>query len=143
MAGKDARDEALMQSGDTGRAWLIGVAAWLIPGGGHFLLGRWQRGVLLGGAVLLMFIVGLLFKGHLYSFGGGDEGASGLLQIPPTVANLGTGVLYLVCWMLNFGFMEQAKEATYEYGNVFLWVAGLLNYLNMLDAFDISSGRKL
>jgi len=31
---------------------------------------------------------------------------------------------------------------TYEYGNTFLLVAGLLNYLVMLDAFDIAAGRK-
>jgi hypothetical protein len=26
--------------------------------------------------------------------------------------------------------------------NAFLLIAGLLNYLNMLDAFDIAAGRK-
>jgi hypothetical protein len=35
-----------------------------------------------------------------------------------------------------------AARATYEYGNTFLLIAGLLNYLVMLDAFDISVGRK-
>ena len=32
--------------------------------------------------------------------------------------------------------------ATYEYGNCFLIVAGLLNFLVILDAFDIAKGRK-
>ena len=31
---------------------------------------------------------------------------------------------------------------TYEYGNTFLIVAGLLNMLVVIDAFDISMGRK-
>jgi len=31
---------------------------------------------------------------------------------------------------------------TYEYGNTFLIVAGLLNFLVMLDAYDIGAGRK-
>ena len=31
---------------------------------------------------------------------------------------------------------------TYEYGNTFLIVAGLLNMLVVLDAFDIAKGRK-
>ena len=31
---------------------------------------------------------------------------------------------------------------TYEYGNCFLIVAGLLNSLVVLDAFDIAMGRK-
>lgn len=33
-------------------------------------------------------------------------------------------------------------SVTYEYGNVFLIVAGLLNSLVILDAFDIGMGRK-
>jgi hypothetical protein len=54
-------------------------------------------------------------------------------------------VLYLVCWFFGVGFADDpahAARATYEYGNMFLLVAGLLNYLVMLDAFDISAGRK-
>ena len=31
---------------------------------------------------------------------------------------------------------------TYEYGNTFLIVAGLLNMLVVIDAFDIAMGRK-
>jgi len=60
------------------------------------------------------------------------------------IANLGSGVLYIVCWLLGYGFADdpvQAARATYEYGNTFLLIAGLLNYLTMLDAFDIAAGR--
>lgn len=32
--------------------------------------------------------------------------------------------------------------ASYEYGNAFLIVAGLLNMLVVLDAYDIALGRK-
>jgi hypothetical protein len=61
------------------------------------------------------------------------------------IANLGSGLLYLASWVLGIGFTDdptQAARATYEYGNTFLLIAGLLNYLSMLDAFDISAGRK-
>jgi hypothetical protein len=61
------------------------------------------------------------------------------------IANLGSGVLYVASWLLDVGFAddpERAARATYEYGNTFLLIAGLLNYLSMLDAFDISAGRK-
>jgi hypothetical protein len=33
-------------------------------------------------------------------------------------------------------------DATYEYGNTFLIVAGLLNLLVVLDAFDRARGRR-
>jgi hypothetical protein len=83
--------------------------------------------------------------GHLFAVTGGDTSLATLLQVPPTVANLGAGILYLVCWFLGVGFADDpahAALATYEYGNTFLLIAGLLNYLVMLDAFDIAAGRK-
>lgn len=126
-------------------AWWMGIAAWAVPGAGHFLQGRWVRGLIVGGTVLGMFIIGLLFGGHLFGLGGKEEGLSRLLQLPPMIANLGSGFLYFICWAGGLGFSdteEYARMATYEYGNTFLLVAGLLNYLAMLDAFDIAAGRK-
>ena len=51
----------------------------------------------------------------------------------------------VTCLLFGIGFSdnpEQAARATYEYGNTFLLIAGLLNYLTVLDAFDIAVGRK-
>jgi hypothetical protein len=127
------------------RAWLMGIAAWLIPGLGHVLQGRWVRAILLGGAVWICFISGFLMGGHLFKYSGSEPGSSSLLQIPPMVGDLGTGLLYIICWLRDFGFSyptEQAALPTFEYGWTFLLIAGLLNYLAMLDAFDIAAGRK-
>jgi uncharacterized protein DUF6677 len=124
------------------RAWWIGIAAWAVPGLGHLVQKRWGRGLLLGGSVWGMFLVGLALGGHLFRVSGNDQGFSIILQALPMVANIGSGLLYIVCWLTNTGFAEQAQRVTYEYGNTFLLVAGLLNYLAMLDAFDIAAGRK-
>ena len=121
-------------------AWLIGLAAWAVPGLGHILQGRWFRALLLGGAVWLMFLIGLSLGGHLFTVT--DHGLAALVQLLPMSANIGAGLLYLFCWLTNTGFAEQAQRLTYEYGNTFLLVAGLLNYLAALDAFDIAAGRK-
>jgi hypothetical protein len=46
---------------------------------------------------------------------------------------------------MDIGFADdpaQAARTTYEYGNTFLLIAGLMNYLTMLDAFDVAAGRK-
>jgi hypothetical protein len=124
-------------------AWLVGGLAWLIPGGGHLLLGRWSRGLILLGGIMAMFLIGFAFGGHLYTLGGPDpQGTSPLLRIPPVIADFGTAGPYLICWLLDLGFTSRAQLPTSEYGNTFLWVAGLLNYLAALDAFDISVGRK-
>jgi Family of unknown function (DUF6677) len=125
-------------------AWAVGAAAWFIPGAGHLLLRRWVRAALLGGSVWICFFLGMFMGGHLFNLSTG-QGSSSLLQVPPMIANLGSGALYIVCWLLDIGFADdlvQAARATYEYGNTFLLIAGLLNYLAMLDAFDIAAGRK-
>ena len=127
------------------RAWFLGLAAWLVPGLGHLLQGRRVRALLLGGAVWISFLGGLWMGGHLFSVGGNEQGLSALLQLPPMIANLGSGILYIISWVFGVGFADDpahAARATYEYGNTFLLVAGLLNYLAMLDAFDIAAGRK-
>ena len=127
------------------RAWLMGFAGWIFPGGGHLLQRKWLRAALLGGTVWACFLFGLVMGGHMFSPAPSDQGSSAWLQIPPMVANLGSGVLYIGSWLAGIGFAddpERAALATYEYGNTFLLIAGLLNYLSMLDAFDISAGRK-
>jgi hypothetical protein len=127
------------------RAWVMGTAGWLVPGLGHLLQGKWARALLLGGAVWACFIAGFLMGGYLFRFDGSEQGLSSLLQIPPMLGNLGAGLLYIVCWFTGFGFSHEAQQAalpTFEYGWTFLLVAGLLNYLAVLDAFDIAAGRK-
>ena len=127
-----------------GSAWAIGAVAWFVPGLGHLLQRRWWRGLLMGGAVWLSFFIGLAMGGHMFDLNA-PEGSSQTLQVPPMIANLGTGALYIISWLLDYGFTDdpvQAARATYEYGNTFLLIAGLMNYLTMLDAFDIAVGRK-
>ena len=123
-------------------AWLVGVAAWALPGAGHAIQKRWLRAGLFGGTVWAMFLIGLGLGGHLFSVSGKDHGFAVLLQLLPMIADLGSGLLYVVCWAANIGFADNAQLVTYEYGTTFLLVAGLLNYLAMLDAFDIAAGRK-
>jgi hypothetical protein len=89
-----------------------------------------------------MFFSGLWLGGHLFRVSASDQGLAALLQLLPMTANAGAGGLYIFCWLTNTGFAEQAQRITYEYGNTFLLVAGLLNYLAMLDAFDLAAGRK-
>lgn len=138
-------EKAANGEGRNRNAWAMGVAGWLIPGAGHLLQGRWQRGLLQGAAVILMFLCGLWLGGHLFPAAAAQDGqnANSLLQVPALIANGGTGALYGLCWLMNVGFSEHAQLSTYEYGNTFLLVAGLLNYLVMLDAYDIAVERKL
>ncbi|HKO97068.1 MAG TPA: DUF6677 family protein [Pyrinomonadaceae bacterium] len=142
---KVERVQLSSEEGASPKAWLMGITAWLIPGAGHLLQGRWARALLLGGSVWICFLAGLWMGGHLFIVKTGDPTSSILYQLPPMIANLGSGLLYLICWFMGTGFADDpvnAAKATYEYGNTFLLVAGLLNYLCMLDAFDVAAGRK-
>lgn len=120
--------------------WLYGILSWAMPGGGHLWQGRVARGLLMGGSVWVLFVCGVLLGGHLYAPSNSQD--IGALAYFFSFFDIGNGLLYLISVLTDVGTTEQAKLATAEYGNVFLMVAGLLNYLNALDAFDIGARRK-
>ena len=138
-------DRQAKSEGAPPRAWLMGLAGWLVPGLGHLLQGKVWRAILLGGAVWVCFIFGFQMGGHLFKFSGTESGFGALAQIPPMIGDLGAGLLYIGCWFMGIGFAntpQQAALPTFEYGWTFMLIAGLLNYLAMLDAFDIAARRK-
>jgi len=122
---------------------LLCLAAWAIPGAGHLWLGRRPKGLMLLAALMLMFVIGLGLHGQLVPpraiLGVFDlsEPLAGLMCI----ADLGIGALYFVASALGYGAGD-VRAVTYEYGNTFLIVAGLLNFLVVIDAYDIAMGRK-
>lgn len=134
-----ARTEAIVPG--SGMGWLAGLLAWILPGSGHILSGRIGRGVLLGGVIYLLYGLGLLLGGHLYGLHNVED--VGLLAYVFGLCDVGTGLLYLISLWANIGLVDQASRATAEYGNVFIMVAGLLNYLLALDVFDLAVGRKV
>jgi hypothetical protein len=110
--------------------------AWAIPGAGHLWLGRSRTGGILLVALPLMYGVGLWLDGQLF----GVDLAQPLTTLSG-LADIGIGVLYFVAGFLDLG-EGRVAAATYEYGNTFLVVAGLLNALVVIDAYDIAVGRK-
>ena len=137
---KEVAKVAKLDDETPAKAWLYGALAWFVPGLGHLVQGRWQRGLLLGGAVWLMAALGFYWGGHLFPLGGTSGGT--YLDIFWSLMNLGLGGIYAVCWAAGWGLQEHPQLLTFEYGETFLKVAGLLNYLVMLDAFDVAVGRK-
>jgi hypothetical protein len=119
----------------SGALVLLCLAAWAIPGAGHLWLGR-RKGLVFLIALPLMFAIGLAIQGRLFPFD-----VSQPLVALAALANLGIGLAYLVAGALGYGAGE-VRAVTYEYGNAFLIVAGLLNLLVIIDAYDIALGRK-
>ena len=71
-----------------GFVYLPLIAGWLVPGAGHFLLGKWVRGSLLAASVLGMFVTGLAMQGELYT------SVHNILDILCLAGDLGNGLLY-------------------------------------------------
>lgn len=121
------------------------VASMLVPGAGHFVLGKYGRGLIFFAAITGAFILGLALHARLfYPFPTTSEHSSApdFVGVLWFFAQIGTGLCYGVSYLLGFGTTPQPSAATFEYGNTFTCLAGLLNYLVMHDAFDISAGRK-
>lgn len=121
---------------EPGTAVLVCLAAWMIPGGGHLWLGRRFKGLVFLIALTGMFGLGLALHGRLFPF----EFSQPLVGLA-AFANLGMGLPYFLAWAMGWG-QGQVVAVTYEYANAFLIVAGLLNMLVVLDAYDIACGRK-
>ena len=117
-------------------AYLVSAVAWAVPGGGHLWQGRREKGLIFLVALPLMFAVGIALQGRLFPF----ELTQPLVALA-AFADIGIGVPYFVAKALGMGGGE-VTAITYEYGNAFLIVAGLLNMLVVLDAFDVAEGRK-
>jgi len=115
---------------------VVWLASWLVPGAGHFLLGRRQKGLVFFLALPVMFAVGLALDGRLFPF----EFSQPLVGLA-ALANLGIGLPYVVASTLGLG-QGIVTAVNYEYGNAFLIVSGLLNMLVALDAYDVRLGRK-
>jgi hypothetical protein len=146
---KESKDR---QDGETRRrapAPLL-VAAWLIPGLGHWLLGKRVRAVVFCIVILSAFVTGALVDGELGTPRKGEP-----FSWLATIACLGNGILYFIrmAWLNGVGGFftgfpfglnggGDPVSAGFVYGNTFLYTAGLMNLLAVLDVSDIARGEK-
>lgn len=118
-----------------GFVYLPLLAGWLVPGAGHFLLGKWIRGVLLAVSIFAMFALGLAMQGRLYT------SAQDPLEMLGVAGDLGSGLLYLIGRGLSLG-AQPIQTTVADYGTKFIVVAGLLNIIAAVDAHNLRTGRK-
>jgi hypothetical protein len=114
---------------------LICAAGWFVPGLGHLWLGR-RKGLIFLIVIPAMFALGLFLEGRIFPI----EFSQPLVALA-ALANMGIGLPYFIARAMGQGAGD-VIAVTYEYGNTFLIVSGLLNALVVIDAFDISMGRK-
>lgn len=114
----------------------VAIVAWLVPGAGHLMVGQLRKGLIFFGVLIGMFVIGLAFEGRLFPFQMSEP-----LVFLAAAAEWAIALPRLGAAMFGKG-LGDVVTITYEYGNTFLIVSGLLNALVVLDAVDFARGRK-
>jgi hypothetical protein len=134
------------------------VAGWLVPGAGHAVLGRMRRAVFFFVIVGASYTFGLAHEGRFALYSSKESFLTGL----QVIANVGIGPVDAIARMSVYGgvdyvlpdqsdpayaklettFRDRQRSAVAAYGTAYLWTAGLMNLLLLLDVWDIAKGRK-
>jgi hypothetical protein len=118
-------------------ALFAAVAAWLVPGLGHLLLGRWGRALVFFCSVAGLVVSGYLLRGNVFPSHSGDPfGTLGFL------ADGGAGVFYYFSRFFEAAGPDVSRAAG-DYGTRFIAAAGVVNLLAVLDTIEISTGRRV
>ena len=121
--------------------WILPVlAAWVVPGGGHFLQKKTGRGVLILASVGLMFLFGMFMRGMMFTPEKGDI-LTTLINYGGFLCDLAPGAFYFAASMFGYAAPDMAGDV-HDYGTKFLVTAGLLNILAIVDAYEIAAERK-
>ncbi|NLT66467.1 MAG: hypothetical protein GXX84_07670 [Acidobacteria bacterium] len=107
-----------------------------VPGLGHALLGKWDRAFVFFCSIAIMLTLGIQLQGRLY----GPDFVD-FFSALKFIAEAGSGLLFWIPWLSGMGNPDPTAY-TYDYANLFMYVAGLLNMLVVVDVFDIALGRK-
>jgi len=162
MAAERAAERARVPAGTI---TLACVLAWLVPGGGHLYLGKKLRAAVFFGLVTLSFVLGTALHGRFSVI----DGRQPLLSELQVVACLGSGPMEIVTRSVLYGapvyklpdedasdqgetrrprtvvgktLRSRTEASNSAYGTAYLWTAGLMNLLLILDVFDIGIRRK-
>lgn len=105
---------------------IVGLLAWVVPGGGHFLLNERKRAVVIFVTVILTFVVGLYI---------GSIGAIDPVNAKPWyVAQLmNSPIVFFLGQISTSGHFPVYGRAG-EIGQIYTSIAGLLNLLCIVNA---------
>ncbi|MBK8978531.1 MAG: hypothetical protein IPM29_21755 [Planctomycetes bacterium] len=111
---------------------LAAALTWLLPGSGHWLSGQKDKALLLGAAVIIMFVAGLaLSAGHAVD--------RGLTPIWWAGQNLFGGGTLVAAFTTSPLVMKSLPEYR-DLGIILCTVAGLMNVMVMTDAYTVAEG---
>jgi hypothetical protein len=137
MANKAAQ-EVVTRPAQPKMGSLVGlcVAAWVVPGLGHFLLGRKWRALILFASIVTMFVLGIAMQGEFFTTSSGSY-----LQTLGYYGELCVGLAMPVARFFGYAGGNPLFVSA-DFGTAYLVAAGMLNTLSILDTYDIAMGRK-
>jgi hypothetical protein len=104
--------------------------SWLVPGLGHVRAGQRDKGLLLGGAVLAVFVTGMLLgQGHAV-----DRGTASIWWIGQNL--FGGGTLFAA--LVTAPMQMTSAPLYHQDGVVLCTVAGFMNLVVMIDAYTVT-----
>ncbi len=108
--------------------------SWLIPGAGQFLLNEKKKAALFFVTVVLFYWIGIFLHGNI-TFPNYHT------QFPlfKFLGAFGSGINFFISLIFGLGTGEPYKymvKLTNEYGNTFIYTAGIVNYLGIIDCLD-------
>jgi hypothetical protein len=112
------------------------VAAWLVPGLGHLLVGRRWRALIIFASIIIMFALGLAMQGQIFS-----TSSASYLEVLGHYGELCVGLAFPAAKFFGYGGGDPFFVSS-DFGTAYLVAAGMLNALAVLDCFDIAMGRK-
>lgn len=121
------------------RALTACFLGWVLPGAGHWYLGKRGRASVFLTIVALLLVLGVCLDGQIYRAKKDQP-----LTLLASFASMGSGPVHFV--LSHSGWTSKGRgdnrSPFYEFGNTFIIVAGLLNMLIVLDAYDVGVGYK-
>lgn len=113
------------------------VLTWVVPGLGYFLLGRKKSGIIMMTCLFSAMILGAILGGDFYPL---LSGAEGWMRRFGSIFQLGMGIPYFITSAL----IDRGSplSVSYDYGTNYFLIAGMINWLSVMDVFDISVKRK-
>lgn len=121
------------------KALTASFIGWILPGAGHWYLGKRGRASVFLTVVVLLLVLGICMDGQIYRAKKDQP-----LSVLAAFASMGNGPAHFV--LRQSGWTSEGRgdnrSPFYEFGNTFILVAGLLNMLIILDAYDVGVGFK-
>src|SRR5260370_2464723 len=117
-----------------GRTFFAMFLAYLVPGAGHLYLGRRARAITFFCIVVLLFVIGIVIDGDLYTLGHAN---GSILRLLAALGSLGAGVIYWIA--AGMGVHGDVTSITFEHAPPFTFTSRLLNLPPLLYASTIST----